>query len=312
MRDLTLRGIIAATVTPMTDDLEVDVEALRAYMRWLLDEGVHGVAVNVDTGEGPQLDPAERLQVVEAVRGVVGDRIPVVSGLAPGWTPRVVEAARDLKAAGADALLVFPPSAFRGTPLPAELPVGYYRQVGEGADVPLVLFQLQDSLGGVEYPTDVLVAIAGLDHVVAIKEATFDALKFRDAVTALGQAAPDVSILTGNDNFIYESFVLGATGALIGFGTVATRLQVEMVEAHEAGDHARAAALAARFQPLVDVVFGPPIRDYRARLKAALEMQGVIPSSALRLPLQPAGEAERARLAAALEAVSAPGARPTR
>ena len=149
VKALELAGIIPATVTPMTEDLQVDVVALRSYIAWLLDQGVHGVAVNVDTGEGPQLDPAERLLVVETVRDAVGDRVPVISGLAPGWTKRVVEAARDLKAAGADALLVFPPSAFRGTPLPPELPVGYYRAVGEGADVPLVLFQLQAGLGGV-------------------------------------------------------------------------------------------------------------------------------------------------------------------
>lgn len=303
MKALDLEGILPATVTPMTDDLQIDVDALRAYVGWLLEQGVHGLAVNVDTGEGPQLDPAERLRVVETVRDAVGDRVPVISGLAPGWTARVVEAARDLEAAGADALLVFPPSAFRGTPLPPELPVGYYREIGEGADVPLILFQLQDGLGGVEFPTEVLAAIACVEHVVAIKEATFDARKFRDTVAALRQAAPDVSILTGNDNFIYESFLLGARGALIGFGTVATRLQVEMVEAHAAGEAARAAALAARLQPLVDAVFGPPIRDYRARTKALLEMQGVIPTSALRPPLTPVDDAERSRLAAALQAV---------
>ena len=305
MQALDLAGIIPATVTPMTEDLQVDVDALRSYMEWLLDQGVHGVAVNVDTGEGPQLDPAERLLVVETVRDAVGDQVPVVSGLAPGWTKRVVEAARNLKDAGADALLVFPPSAFRGTPLPPEPPVAYYREIGEGADVPLVLFQLQDSLGGVEYPIDVLTAIAGLEHVVAIKEATFDEQKFCDAVAALRQAATDVSILTGNDNFIYRSFVLGAQGALIGFGTVATRLQVEMFEAHVAGDATRAAALADRLQPLADAVFGAPVRDYRARTKAVLEMEGVIPSAALRAPLQPVSDDERGRLRAAFDAVGA-------
>lgn len=303
MRDLDLEGIIPATVTPMTDALAVDVDALRAYIAWLVEEGVHGVAVNVDTGEGPVLDPGERLTVVEAVSDVVAGRVPVISGIAPQWTKRAVETARDLKAAGADALLVFPPSAFRGLPLPAELPVDYYRALGEGADVSLVLFQLQDPLGGVEYPIDVLTAIARLEHVVAIKEATFDALKFRSTVTALGRAAPDVAILTGNDNFIYESFILGATGALIGFGTVATRLQVEMFEAHVQGDPTGAAAIAERLQPLVEAIFDPPIRDYRGRLKAALAMQGIIPSAVLRAPLGPVSDGDRARIAAALEAL---------
>jgi 4-hydroxy-tetrahydrodipicolinate synthase len=297
---MRLRGIVAATVLPMTPSFEIDTPALRDYVGWLLEQGVHGLAVNVDTGEGPHLSPRERVEVLETVAGVVDGRVPVIGGLAPGATKDVVTAARDAKAAGADALLVFPSGAFRGSPLPPEIAVDYYRAVGEGADVPLVLFQLQESLGGVEFPLEVLVELARLPHVVAIKEATFDALKFRRTVVALRESGAEIAILTGNDNFLYESFVLGAEGALIGFGTVAVREQVEMVAAHEAGDAARAAALGARVQRLADVIFAPPIRDYRVRLKKALRLLGVIPGAAIRPPLPPVSDADRERIAAAL------------
>jgi 4-hydroxy-tetrahydrodipicolinate synthase len=73
-----------------------------------------------------------------------------------------------------------------------------------------------------------------------------------------------------------------------------------MVEAHEAGDADRAAALGARVQRLADVVFAPPIRDYRVRLKEALRILGVIPCAAIRPPLPPVSDEERERIAAAL------------
>lgn len=298
MRTPELSGIIAATVLPQTDDHEVDFDALARYLEWLLGQGVSGLAVNVDTGEGPHLSPAEALSVLAAAAGTVAGRVPIVAGLGPGSTESRVAFGRELREAGADALLVFPPSAFRGEPLPPELPVDYYARIGEGADVPLVLFQLQDALGGVEYPIETLVAVSSLPPVIAVKEATFSREKFTATVSALADV--DVTVLTGNDNFIHESFVLGAEGALIGFGTLAVREQVEMVEAWESGDRDRAAALGVRIQRLADVVFAPPIRNYRARLKEALAMTGVIPNAAIRPPLARIPEEEREALRAAL------------
>ncbi len=298
MLDPDLKGIIAATVLPLEDDLGIDTPALRRYLRWLLEEGVHGVAVNVDTGEGPHLTPEERLHVVATAAEVTGGRIPVISGLAPASTRQAAATARDLGAAGASALLVFPSAAFRGTPLPAEIPTAYYRAIGEEGGLPLVLFQLQEALGGVEFEVSVLREIARLPQVVAVKEATFRREAFCETVEALEDV--EVSLLTGNDNFIYDSLRLGARGALIGFGTLATRLQVEMWEAHEAGDTDLAAAIGARIQRLADVVFAPPVRNYRVRLKEALRLLGVIPRATIRPPLTPVTAEDSATLRTAL------------
>jgi 4-hydroxy-tetrahydrodipicolinate synthase len=293
-----LHGIIAATVLPMDDGFAIDLDAYREYLDWVLVEGAAGLAVNVDTGEGPHLAPAERLEVLRAAVEISGGRVPVIAGLPPAATAHAAEMAREFGEAGADALLVFPSSAFRGLPLPADVPVEYYRAIHEESGVPLVLFQLQEALGGVEFPLETVAAIARLPGVIAIKEATFDRERFRETVAALEDV--DVTVLTGNDNFIHESFVLGAEGALIGFGTLATALQAEMVEAHLAGDGERAAGSGRRVQELADVIFAPPIRNYRARLKEAIRMLGIIPSAAIRPPLPPIPDAERKAVRAAL------------
>ena len=104
-----------------------------------------------------------------------------------------------------------------------------------------------------------------------------------------------IDLLTGDDNFIFESFVMGAEGALIGFGTLATREQVEMVELtkQERWDEAR--AIWERILPLEEVVYGQPVRDYRARTKVALKLLGVIESTVMRPPLHAAGRRRRPR-----------------
>jgi 4-hydroxy-tetrahydrodipicolinate synthase len=104
-----------------------------------------------------------------------------------------------------------------------------------------------------------------------------------------------IDLLTGNDNFIYESFVMGAEGALIGFGTLATDLQVRMLQLTLDGQWDQAREIWDRIFPLEDVIFGAPVRDYRARTKAALRMLGVIDGVVMRPPMLPLpGDAEAA------------------
>ena len=106
--------------------------------------------------------------------------------------------------------------------------------------------------------------------------------------------------LTGNDNFVYESFVLGAEGALIGFGAIATRQQVELIELALEERFAEARVVMDRLTPLANAIFAPPVRNYRARAKEALVMQGLLERATVREPLLPVSEGERRRVREAL------------
>src|SRR5215213_9983588 len=230
MQDIDLRGIIPAIVTPMTNEGELDLAALKRYVRWLADQGPVAVAVNVDTGEGPHLTADEKRLTLETV--------------------------------------------------------------AEAVDLPLILFQLQPVLCGVPYTTETLHKLITIPTVAAIKEASFDAMRFLQVKAALESASRKIIFLTGNDNFICESFILGAEGALLGFSTLGTREQVMMLEAVRRGDIDQARELGARLQPLADAIFAPPITDYRARTKEALKMLGILENTTVRPPLLPVSEAE--------------------
>jgi len=298
---IRLEGIIPATVTPMTKDYRVDEEALRDYIRWLLKFKIGGLAINVDTGEGPHLYKSEKVRILRLVKEVAGDRVPIVAGLQASFTAEAVEASKEFGEAGADAFLVFPIPAFIGEPLPPEIPYSYHKAIYDASNVPLVLFQLQRDLGGVEYTQSCLLRLAGLEGVTAIKVASFNAMKFLRTLRLLRSAPRKITILTGNDNFILESLILGADGALIGFGTIATDLQIEMFNLVREERYREAAEIWDRLQPLVDTIFAPPVRDYRARLKEALVQLGVLRNSYVRPPLMPLSEGERRAVRKALK-----------
>jgi 4-hydroxy-tetrahydrodipicolinate synthase len=306
---LNLNGLIPATALPMTPDAEIDEPQLRRYIRWVADQGPVALAINADTGEGPHLTHREKVRVIEIVADELNGQIPIVAGLGGPFTRQAVEQARDFKAAGADAFLVFPISAYLSSPLNPEVPIRYHHAIAE-VGLPLILFQLQPALGGVNYDPATLKALASIDGVVAIKEASFDARRFIDLARVLEELPRPITLLTGNDNFIFESFVLGAQGALIGFGAIMTREQVEMIDAWNAGRIDEAKALGRRVQRLADVIFAPPVGDYRARLKEALCMLGVLDRPTVREPLLPISEDERALVRRTLEEVGLAAAVP--
>jgi 4-hydroxy-tetrahydrodipicolinate synthase len=275
---------------------DVDWPALRRYLQWVAAQGPQALAVTADTAEVGRLTHAEQLRVLEVAKEATGRHC--IAGLTAATVAEATSRARDLRVAGADELLVFP---IHGRP--AET-LDYHRALGE-VGVPLIAFQLQPALGGVIYQPDLLRSLLGLEAVVALKEASFDRRRFQE--TAAVAAAAGVALLTGNDNFILDSFEWGAAGALLGFGAIVTGEQVAMIDAWSAGRAGEARAWSRRLQPLADAVFAPPVERYRARLKACLVMLGLLDSAQLRPPGDAVDEADQARLRAALRQVSAEG-----
>jgi 4-hydroxy-tetrahydrodipicolinate synthase len=281
-------------------------------MRHVAESPIKGVAINVDTGEAAHLSHEERVRVIEIVADEIGDRVPVIAGLPAQFTDQAVAFGRDYTSAGASALLVFPISAFQGAPLEAEVVLRYHAAIGDAVGVPLVLFNLMPSLGGVLLSPAIVERLCGLAPVAAIKDASFDARVFVDVVAAVRQQSRPVAVLTGDDPFIYESFVLGADGALLGFGAVPTLQLAQMVNHAVAGRLDEAKLGMDRLAPLERAMFAAPVRDYRARAKEALVMQGILPRATVRPPLLPISEIGREAMRVAMIAsgeLDAAGAR---
>ena len=106
-------------------------------------------------------------------------------------------------------------TAYLSEPLDVRVPVRYHEAIAQ-VGLPLIMFQLQPALAGLNFEPDTLRAMASVEGVVAMKEASFDARRFVDTVRLLQDLPRPITMLTGNDNFILESFMLGATGALWG------------------------------------------------------------------------------------------------
>lgn len=276
MTDINLAGIIPATIVPMRPDYSVDFDALRKYLDWVVSQGPVGLAVNVDTGEGPYLTPEERFRVIQVARDAASGKCFIVAGVGGPGTISAISNAKAARDAGADALLVFPTPAFLNDPLDISIAYKYHKEIAEASSLPIIVFQLGPVFGGVNYPIEALSEVLTLPQVIGLKDASFDAQRFCQTRDIVKQADHPIILLTGNDNFILESFLLGAKGGLLGFGAVGVSMLVEMLKTIQNKDFIKAIDMQNRVQGFCDYIYAKPLGDYRARCKVALVHMGLL------------------------------------
>jgi len=259
----------------MRENYSIEWDELKSYVDWVIKQGATGIAVNVDTGEGPYLTSEERMRIIQATKEVADGRCHVIAGVGGPATMTAIQNAKEAGKAGADALLIFPTPAFLNDPLDAKIIYSYHKEIAEASRAPIIVFQLGPIFGGVNYPTHALEKVLELPQVIGLKDASFDALRFSQTRDIVQSANHPITLLNGNDNFLLESFLLGAKGGLLGFGAVGVRLLVDMLNCVKNHKYEQAAAMQKKVQGFCDYIYEQPIGDYRARCKVALVHMGL-------------------------------------
>ena len=143
-----LSGIVAAPFLPMLPDCGIDWDGLGPYIRWIAEQRPTAIAMNMDASEGPSLTRPEQLEVVRFCKAAIAGRVPLYSGLICNSTADAVAFGRELKAAGAEGLAVFPPlPVFLNTPIPLEMMLDFHKSIADGVDLPIVGFQFPIGMG---------------------------------------------------------------------------------------------------------------------------------------------------------------------
>lgn len=282
-------GVIAAPVLPFKDDGAIDWATYEPYIAGIAEGGARAVAINMAASEGGSLTPDEQAEVVRRTKAVLAGACPVVSGVLSGYTMGAVAAAKRMVEAGADALVVFPSlPTFIPKPIPIDMLVEFHADIAAAVAVPVIAFQTSNA----DYPPGTLTALAKIPNIVAVKDAAFNFDK-SSAILDEVKATEGIAVLTGNDTFILEHMLLGASGALIGFAGTATAELVRMHDLAKAGRITEAYAIWAKLGPLARLCWSAPLRDYRVRMKYVLMRQGVLPNAIARKPQPAVTEADR-------------------
>ena len=298
-------GVFPATLCPFHKDESIDEEGLRAYMRELAAvDGVKGLVCNGHTGEITSLRPSERARVTRIVAEEAKGKVKVVSGVSAEGSLEAIDYAIAAKQAGGDAILLMPPHHWLRFGRTSETAIGFFQDVAEGADIPIIVHQYP-AWTKASYTLAEMLELVKIPQVVCIKMGTRDMARWRWDYEQLKEAAPHVPILTCHDEYLLASLLEGCDGALIGFAGFVPELMVQVVHSALNGDLIGARKARQLVDPLSRIVynFGEPSGDAHQRMKCARWLMGKFPSMTMRRPLRPLPDAEIARIRRNLETI---------
>lgn len=284
-------GIMPAIVTPFTEKSELDLAGMETNVKFYLECGVAGVVANGSTGEASALTREERIKTIETVAKVVNGRGKVVAGAGAPTTGHAIGFARDAEKAGADAVLVLTP--FSVIPSKEGL-YSYFKEVSRALDIPLIAYNLPQHTM-VNLGVDTLGRLVDDGLVAGIKESSGNMSVFAQIINELGTR---ISVLTGGDDLLLQSFILGCSGAILALANIAPKLCVELFNAVQRNDIAKAKDLYFKILPVAQAIGSP--ENFPAPVKEAVRLLGR-PAGPCRSPILPLSAHEKKAMERGLE-----------
>lgn len=135
MSPAVIEGVVPILVTPFFEDGRIDEPSLRSLIDYNVEAGVHGLGVALGS-EVFKFTEAERLEVISIVVSQVNGRVPVIINTGATGTGLAVHYARMAAEAGADALMIMPPTFFA---VGSDEIVDYYQAISQAVSIPLIL-----------------------------------------------------------------------------------------------------------------------------------------------------------------------------
>ena len=246
------KKVLPAANLPMFPDYNIDEEAYRNHLRWLMTFDIGGLVISGHAGELESLTPKERIRVAEIARAETPSHLPMVVGCTGLSTRELIECARDAKAAGADGLLVMPIPHFAfGAVDRPDLIVPCFEELAAAVDLPMIVFRY-GAKTGLMYSVEVLLKIAEkVPQVVAIKDSSFE---YEPAWVEFQNFPRKINFLVAHGSLFLIRFAT-SDGAVSSFSNVAPEFITKLFELAHSGQMAEATKLFNKIRPLSDAIY---------------------------------------------------------
>ena len=100
------KGSLPAMITPFDPDGELDLDTLKKFVEWQIEQGSHGLVPCGTTGESATLDNDEHHRVIAVCAETAAGRVPVIAGAGSNDTQTALWHIREAQAAAGVAVMV--------------------------------------------------------------------------------------------------------------------------------------------------------------------------------------------------------------
>ncbi len=232
MKQIEVKGIIPAILTPMKEDESINIEMLRQQIERMIEGGVHGLFPFGTNGEGYILSEKEKLELLEATIDQVKGRVPVYAGTGCISTADTIRMSKKAEELGADILSIITPSFALASQ--QEL-YDHYATVAKHVNIPIVLYNIPARTGNKLLPETVARLAKDVDVIQGVKDSSGDWDNLLSYITLTRDLDKDFRVLSGNDSLILPCLKEGGAGGITGCANVYPRVLSSIYDLFEAG-----------------------------------------------------------------------------
>ena len=275
-----LKGSIAALVTPMDSDGEINWEGLEELIQWHIRSNTSGLVIVGTTGESATLDVAEHVQLIERAVDISEGKIKIIAGTGANSTKEAIYLTNSAKSAGADASLLVTPYYNKPT---QEGLYQHYMMIADEVDLPQILYNVP-SRTGCDLLNETVLRLVDHENIVGLKDATGDLARLKDIINKLTPKQEGAfSLFSGDDPTATEFIINGGVGTISVTANIVPKIIAEICDYALSGEVEVAIELDKRLIKLNEILFAEsnPIPT-----KWMLNRIGRI-SDGIRLPLTP-------------------------
>lgn len=225
MNSEKIKGIIPPLVTPLTNNLDLDKEALNRLIEYVVSGGVSGVFLLGSCGENASLTNDIRCQIINAAVGIVSKRVPIFVNITAPSHKESLQLADYAYAHGADYVIVAPPFYYVMNQI--EL-VAYVEMMAGKVPLPLILYNApQYTKTGFE--PESVEKLSKHDNIVGIKDSSGNMMFIHELLGFKNDT--NFSLLVGPELFLGEGVLNGCDGGINGGANIFPELFVKIYEA---------------------------------------------------------------------------------
>jgi 4-hydroxy-2-oxoglutarate aldolase len=248
-----------ALITPFTRAGEINTKAHSANMKMLAEVGIDGFVIGGSNGEGPYLEPGERMRLVKTGRR---RKTYLMVGVAAETTRIALAQVGEAVEAKADSVLVMTPTTLsRGRD---EVLARFYKSIADASPLPVFLYSVP-GVTAVSLPVGVISKLSRHKNIVGMKDSSGDVVRLQSIIDA---TPSDFILYSGSSRALTAAVAIGCHGAITGSGNYAPSLVLEVLAAAK-DSPAKARKLQKRLSEISAKVEAHGVPGVKAAAKAA-------------------------------------------
>ncbi len=246
----TFGNILTAMITPFTDDGHVNFQEALRLAGYLLDNGSDGLIVCGTTGEGPNIEDRDKLELFTLIAKEYGHRATIIANTGSNSTKKSIALTKAASHTGVHGVMTVVPYYNKPNQEGCYL---HFKAIADSTDLPVMLYNVPGRTGGHIEPQTVARLAKECPNITSIKEATGD-IKITQQIREL-LPNNDFMIYSGDDALTLDVIQNGGAGVISVAAHIVGNEMQEMIGLFRQGKVKEARAIELSLVPILKAMF---------------------------------------------------------